>query len=415
MLKRFSALITAIVLSGAMLCGCSSSDKKSDSSSAPETSQSSAAASSESADSAAAPQDPSAVPEPSLTIDGEKIDTSNLVMLTIDGKDIGFDEFRYYYYSTLASLSSSYGTTLESLAQTENGFETLLERVVTNIKQDYIAYKLCEENGLELSEDDKAVYEEIYNNFRSSVESDEEYRAVLAQSYMTDEVFKKMIELATMRVKAEDELFTNGGAYATSKESFREIVNDPAQYACVRSILIPYCCKAEITDSNIASAFDGYSLSDKMNAKTAAYEALGEEEKNAVKQEALALAESVLQKAVSGDDFDDLISEYGWDPGQEASPQGYYITPDTSFVQEYLDAVFSLSEGEVSALVENSYYGWFIIKRMPIDMDYVEENIDDMIIEYDTPRIEQIYMDMLDKTEVVYSDIFNKLTIDSIT
>lgn len=411
MLKRISALLTALVLSTAVFCGCSSSDKNNSSSSSSSQDTTSESTPEESV----ADTPSSSVPEPSLTIDGEKIDTENLVMLTIDGRDVSFDEFRYYYYNTLQALSQSYGTTLETLAQTENGYDTLLERVVTNIKQDYVAYKLCEENGLELTDDDKAVYDEIYENFRSNAASDEEYQIVLAEAYMTDELFKKMIELATLRVKVEDELFTNEGPYATSKDAFREIVVDPAKYACVRSILIPYCCKAEITDSETAAAYDSYSLNGKFNAKTAAYEALSEEEKNSVKEEAKALAEEVLAKANAGDDFEELLAEYGWDPGMEASPEGYYMTPETSFVQEFLDGAFALAEGEISPLVENSYYGWFIIKRMPIDMDYVEENIDSMITEYDTASIQQLYIDKMEQMDITYSDIFNKLTIDSIT
>ena len=47
-------------------------------------------------------------------------------------------------------------------------------------------------------------------------------------------------------------------------------------------------------------------------------------------------------------------------------------------------------------------------------MDYVEENMATIRDEYDTPRINQLYQDTADKMEIVYSDIYEKITIDSI-
>ena len=97
-------------------------------------------------------------------------------------------------------------------------------------------------------------------------------------------------------------------------------------------------------------------------------------------------------------------------------PDGYYITPASSYVKEYLDAAFKLEEGQVSTeLVENDSYGWFVIKRMPIDMEYVEANIDTMIQDYDLPSREKLYTDIMDSMEVTYADFYDKLTIDSIT
>jgi hypothetical protein len=52
---------------------------------------------------------------------------------------------------------------------------------------------------------------------------------------------------------------------------------------------------------------------------------------------------------------------------------------------------------------------------MPIDMDYVEENIETMIQDYDLPARQQLYSDLMDEMEVTYSDIYDKMDIDSIT
>ena len=97
-------------------------------------------------------------------------------------------------------------------------------------------------------------------------------------------------------------------------------------------------------------------------------------------------------------------------------PDGYYLTPNSSYVKEYIDAAFDLEEGQVSTeLVENDSYGWFILKRMPIDMDYVEENIETMIQDYDLPARQKLYTDIMDAMVVTYADFYDKLSIESIT
>ncbi len=78
----------------------------------------------------------------------------------------------------------------------------------------------------------------------------------------------------------------------------------------------------------------------------------------ATKQE---LAKEVLAKAKAGANFDNLVKEYGEDPGMEESPEGYTFTRGY-MVPEFESASYALAVGEVSDLVESSY-GWHIIKK----------------------------------------------------
>jgi hypothetical protein len=48
-------------------------------------------------------------------------------------------------------------------------------------------------------------------------------------------------------------------------------------------------------------------------------------------------------------------------------------------------------------------------------MDYVEKNIDNMIAQYDQPRIDKLIQEKADGLTVKYCDGWDKLTIDSIT
>jgi len=82
------------------------------------------------------------------------------------------------------------------------------------------------------------------------------------------------------------------------------------------------------------------------------------------------VAESVLEKAKAGADFDALVKEYGEDPGMESTPEGYTFTKGT-MVAAFEDAAYALEVGAVSELVETEY-GWHIIKRYDLPKEGTE-------------------------------------------
>ena len=290
-----------------------------------------------------------------------------------------------------------------------------MKDVVNSIKQEYVAQQLAKENGIKLTEDDKKSIDSNIKSTQSNYESEKEYLDALKSSYLTEDLLRKMYEFSTIYQKVDKQLFTVGGKYATSEKDFKKIVQDTDEYSRVIHILIPYECQVEITDSAAKESYDKATLSAKLSAKQSAFKALSEDEQAKAKEKAKKLAEDVLKKAKDGEDFKKLIEKYGWDPGMESSPDGYYVNKNTSFVQEFKDAAFKLKENEISGLVENNSYGWFIIKRLPVDMDYVDKNIENMIKEYDTPKISELYNERTEKMEVVYDEIFDKITADSIT
>ena len=106
-------------------------------------------------------------------------------------------------------------------------------------------------------------------------------------------------------------------------------------------------------------------------------EALSDEEK----AEKKALAEEIKQKldACEGDLtaltalFRELADEYSEDPGRETYPTGYTFTTG-SMVQEFEDAAYALSEGEVSEIVESSF-GYHILLRLPLDKSAAADEV----------------------------------------
>lgn len=398
MLKKLSAILIAMTLT--IGCFASCGDEKKENSSKAESSVAEGDASSETEE----------IPEPSFTIDGEKVDTENLIICTIDGVDIDFDTFRYYYYYTLNRYESYYSITKDVLAEQKDYFDLFMSDVIVSIQQELVAPRLAKENNIEFTETDEKLVTNYLSQAKGQFQSQEEYLEGLKKQYMTEEIYKNLITNSVYY----DKLFGTEGALITPDEEIKKLVQDPEEFTRVVHILIPYECKTEITDSSVLDGYEDLDLSAKMSAKQSAFAALSEEDQEAKKAEAKKLAEEVLEKAKNGDDFATLIKEYGWDPGMEAQPDGYYVNKNTSFVEAFKKAAFELKENEISELVEDETYGWFIIKRLPVDMDYVEENMATIRDEYDTPRINQLYQDTADKMEIVYSDIYEKITIDSI-
>ncbi|MBQ8965479.1 peptidylprolyl isomerase [Ruminococcus sp.] len=414
MIKKIAALLLALTLSAGVLSGCGDKkdkdDKKADNFSA-------ASATTDDDDEIAAPVQAEVLPEPSLTIDGEEVDTTDLTVLTIDGIDISFDEFRFYYFYSLESYKQTYGVTEDSLRDNQPAYNMFLEDVISRLKQELVTDKLAADYGIELDDEDRKVIENNMQNAKSDYESEEAFKEDMQKAHLSDEIYEKMFVRAQTYNKVMDTLFANDGELATSHDDFLAMVQDPEEYAHEVHIMVPFYAQVELDDST-AEGFDDMTLSQKISAKGAAYANLDEAAQEEAKAKAKEIAEEALKRALDGEDFNKLVEEYGWDIGLEDPKNGYYMRKDNTggYPKDLLDAAFALQPGDISdELVENDTYGYFIVKRLEPDMDYINENIDAMIASNDQPAIQAKFAEVMDNMEVTYFDGWEKLTIDSIT
>lgn len=406
-------MLIALTLSVCVFTGCGNSSSNSDS----DSSSSSSASSSDSSSEDSSQASKVTAKDPSLTIGDEKKDIENFVMCTIDGIDVDFMTFRYFYFETINQFAQNYNANIDTIRNTKGAFEDLLKQTVENIKNSrIITEKLFKENNLTLSEDDKKKIEEDFESTKKTFSGEEDYKTQLLNAHLTEDIFKQNLEYSRKKDIISSTLFTNDGKYATKRADFRNIVKDTDKYACETHIWIPFYTGAEV-DAETKKTYDTLTLDKKLKAKQEAYTKLDDASKEKAKQAAKAKADEALKKALAGEDFNKLIQEYGWDATLANNNAGYYFSKDnTSFPTELIQKAFSLKENEIAKdVVIHETYGYFIVKRSKVDITYVDKTIDALISEYDQPLINKMINELSNSLEVKYCDGWDKLTIDSIT
>ncbi|MBO4867340.1 MAG: peptidylprolyl isomerase [Ruminococcus sp.] len=409
MLKKMMAVLLAMTLCVGSMAGCSNKDKKDKDKKSSETTTNE--------DEAAGPQQEEVLPVASLTIDGEEIDTTDYVMCNIDGIDISFDLFRFFYFEALAQYEQ-FGIDANALRTNDETYQAFLNYVIDSIKNRLVTDKLAETHNIELDDEDQKVIDGNLRKCKEEYSNEEEFQKEMQRSHLTYDVLERMFINAQTYNKVMATLFDKGGQYATTEEDFLKLIQDPEEYAHAVYVMIPFYSQVELDDST-AATYDDKTLSQKISAKNNAYNALDADAKAAEAAKAKTVAEDVLKRAQDGEDFTQLIEEYGWDTELDENPKnGYYMRRDNTggFPKAMLDEVFSLKPGQVSEnLIEDGTYGYFIVKRLEPDMNYINENIDTMIATHDQPMIQKMFTETMDAMTVTYCGIWDKLTYDSIT
>lgn len=364
---RFAAFITAAVMSLSMLCACQ--DGKTDDNVTDN-------------DNSNVSDEPSIV-KPSLTINGESIDISdNPVMLTVDGIEIRFDEFRYMF----KYLESMYG--LNGLWEgNEENYPVFLQTTVDYLLENNFGNIMSKQYDVTLTSEDMEEVEDYLAQEIDQFESREAFDEALEQSGITEELLRHLIESSVMSERIYLDLY--GGENPRLTPSDEEIKKNLSQdYVRVYHILISN------DHFKGSEGYDDYT-SDQL------------------KEAAKTYAEQTLEAInLGGEDFYLLSQSIGDDSGMRDNEAGYLFTKG-EMVEEFEKASFDLEVGEVSGVVETDY-GYHIILRLEQDQ-YVEDNFEtvrkDYINDIFNRHVDQVIMD----ADIVYSDYYNKLTIDSIT
>lgn len=215
--------------------------------------------------------------------------------------------------------------------------------VLSSVKQHLVLENLASKYGVTLTAEQEAAMAESDQSYIDQYGSEEAFEAEIAKLGMRRETYDRVARSNYLYQDLYELYNTEGSALYASDE-------DLAVYAAEQGY---------ITADHILLATKNMTTG----------EALTDEQK----AEKKALAEEIKQKldACEGDIdeltalFQELADQYSEDPGRETYPTGYTFTTG-SMVQEFEDAAYALSEGEVSEVVESSL-GYHILLRLPLD------------------------------------------------
>ncbi len=287
-------------------------------------------------------------------------------VFSVDGNKVPFDTYRYYYITNRQALDGgdiSFWQQGDVIAQ--NHADTLKEYVRLDILTTYAINQLAQEHGLELVQEDLDTIDDVLNSAQAQLGGEEMFEQWLTDQNMTKSVYTKLLSDNLIAEKLLSDIYAN--------DLMAEI---QSTHVRAQHILILFADPGAQTHD-----------------------------------EELARAEDVLQKVKDGEDFEALMKEYSEDMAQ--TPDGYYFTFGDMMV-EFEQAAFALEEGETSDIVQTAY-GYHIVRRMPMDDDYITANLSSLALQTDTS--ERISADMSAIAQqflVEYHENYEKIAPDTI-
>ena len=274
-------------------------------------------------------------------------------VMTVGGNEITEAEYKYYFEMAKSEVAAEQGIATEDELKEflksgkvdgKSALDVIKERTEADILRTEIAVLKANEEGLSISDEQRSSARAIISasDADSKAQLKEIKKTTGADKYLIADIMEKAYLTDTYYsfvTSTKQEEFTPGESFV-----YDEMTNS---YACVKHVLIKNTPDAD--ENGVVPEIEGYA------------------------EEAKKKAEEVLAKAVAGENFENLIKEYGEDPGMEATPNGYVIdstgaSVDGSgvMVSEFTKGTFAVMPGEVNAELVESSYGWHIIKRYDI-------------------------------------------------
>ena len=330
---------------------------------------------------------------------GAKLRNSSNAMAVVNGKEIGFREFKQSYDRAVENYKEQAGG---QLPESEQRF--IKEQVLAQLVQQELLRQGAEKMGILVSKEATQRQISTIPAFTQNGQFDlAQYKTVLEQNRLSPNTFESGIHDDLLARRASDLIGSFAEMPANEMSHWLDYIDQEIKLAY--SVLDPqqYRAKVKITDEDLKTWFESH----KLNYKTApqaklAYlnftfadfakpETVAEETLRAYYQEHLAEyhspekrrarhilfkvedgdsnearaakkaeAEKVLQQLRQGGDFAAMAKKYSDDRSKERGGDlGFFSRGQ--MVPTFEESVFSLKPGEISSIVE-SPFGYHIIK-----------------------------------------------------
>ena len=307
-------------------------------------------------------------------------------VLTVDGYAVNQAEFVYYLTyckNSYESFYSSYFGSADGIWETgdEESDETLQQQVQEEAKmlatQTVVIRLLCDEAGIRLTRSDIEDMQNDLEEAKAQFEDDAAWQEALRENGLDEETYNLILQNNLYYTKLEEYYLGDDGEF--SDEEVRQYYED--NYMRARHILIS------------TTAEDGEALTDEEVAQ-----------KEALAQDILA------QLQEDPDKFDELLEQYGEDPGMKAdtdTADGYVFTENDSYVAEFIEGTQAPEIGEMSPELVESAYGYHIIQRLPL----LDEDYEDMVDDLRYSLFESLMDERMADAEVETTDLYDEITV----
>ncbi len=293
------------------------------------------------------------------------------VVMTVGGKDVQYQEFRYYL---LNNKRDSFGEDAELTAEDVDELLTLTEENARYTKAIEI---MADKYGATLSSEDESAVAAYIAEYRATecYNNDDTYRMALEAQYMTDWLFRMLQKNNTLAYRTIERM-QDSGAIKTDDATVDALMASD-ELLCIKEIYVGY--NTEQTKSI-----------------------------------ALSRAEKALEKLLGGEDFAEVMRDYSDYNVAQMSPEHGYYTTEYEMPEYIWAAAVAIAEGEHSAIIE-SPYGYHIVMRAEKDAAYMEEIREDIADRYVSAMYTKELYATMDTLEVKYTDYGESLDIASIS
>lgn len=278
---------------------------------------------------------------------------------TVGGEEVSYDLYRYFY--------KNYQKESESYTEAQ-----IKEKSFKAIASDVALSKLADKYELELTSDDEDAISEYVDTAIANYGGEEAYKKALEENFLTEELFEYFYSQQVLESRLRDYMYD---------EMNNVIRSDDATFE--KDLYENFMAAKQIFIRND----EGDDI-----------------EKNRE------LADSVFAKAINGEDFDSLITEYSED--SSANDNYVYHFTHGQMLLAFEEAVEKTEVGQICSHVAVSEAGYHIIMRLELDEEYIDSHFEELRDAFKARRFNEIRQELAESLAWEESEGFEELDFD---
>jgi len=318
-------------------------------------------------------------------------------MLTVNGIEVTWGELFYWYVYDVSTVENYFGEITDWDAQcgfdpNKTNRDYVIGNALDTVKHYCAVESKARDMGVALTDEDKETLKTNWdNNVQSYGNGDEAaFIEYLKKAYLSKEMYDHINEVSLLYDRMLDNMFGANGEKISEKDVLEK--GSEMGYVRVKHILI------SSMDENNEKLSD-----DKLTEKKASAENLLKELKG------------ISDKAALEKRLDEMISEYGNDPGTEFFKDGYTFIPGSGTMNaDFENAVTKLGDYELSEIVETNF-GYHIILRLPLSSSAVIDSNNKTLSYYAAQDMFSAETeDWADESSVKFAKAYEKMDIEAV-